>query len=123
RRGGGPRRAGPPAPGGTVDSGAPSGEADTIYTLHSELAPFGASFGCQSASFRLSLTPALLETLRQLSYDVSPDVIAAAARDAASPSNETVSVHLVRTRAVDGELLEARAVTRPYFGLGGSVVS
>ena len=113
----------PLAPGGTVDYGDPIGEADTIYTLHSELATFGASFGCQSASFRLSLAPALLERLRQLTYDVSPEVIDAAARDAASPSNETVSVHLVRTRAVDGELLEARAVTRPYFGLGGSVVS
>jgi lysine 6-dehydrogenase len=113
----------PLAPGGTVDYGDPVGRADTIYTLHSELATFGASFGCQSASFRLSLAPLLLERLRELAYDVSPEVVAAAARDAASPSNQTVSVHLVRARAVDGELLEARAVTRPHFGLGGSVVS
>ena len=113
----------PLAPGGTVDYGDPIGEADTIYTLHSELATFGSSFGCQTASFRLSLPPGLLATLRELAYDVSPEVIAAAARDAASPSDQTVSVHLVRTRAVDGELLEARAVTRPHFGLGGSIVS
>jgi len=77
--------------GGTVDYGDPVGKADTIYTLHSELATFGASFGCQSASFRLSLAPLLLERLRELAYDVSPEVVAAAARDAASPSNQTVS--------------------------------
>jgi saccharopine dehydrogenase (NAD+, L-lysine-forming) len=122
-REGRPEQIEPLAPGGAVDYGDPIGEADTIYTLHSELATFGSSFGCQSASFRLSLAPGLLETLRQLSYDVSPEVIDAAARDAASPSNQTVSVHLVRARAVDGELLDARAVTRPHFGLGGSVVS
>jgi lysine 6-dehydrogenase len=122
-REGRPVRIEPLAPGGTVDYGDPVGRADTIYTLHSELATFGASFGCQSASFRLSLAPLLLERLRELAYDVSPEVVAAAARDAASPSNQTVSVHLVRARAVDGELLEARAVTQPHFGLGGSVVS
>jgi lysine 6-dehydrogenase len=122
-RDGRPEQIEPLAPGGTVDYGDPIGEADTIYTLHSELATFGSSFGCQSASFRLSLAPLLLDRLRELAYDVAPDVIASAARDAASPSNETVSVHLVRVRAVDGELLEARAVTRPHFGLGGSVVS
>jgi saccharopine dehydrogenase (NAD+, L-lysine-forming) len=113
----------PLAPGGTVDYGGPIGQADTIYTLHSELATFGSSFGCQTASFRLSLAPLLLDRLRELAYDVSPEVVAAAAREAASPSNQTVSVHLVRVRAVDGGRLEARAVTRPHFGLGGSVIS
>jgi lysine 6-dehydrogenase len=113
----------PLSPGGTVDYGDPIGEADTVYTLHSELATFGSSFGCRGASFRLSLAPALLERLRELAADASPEAVAGAARDAASPSNQTVSVHLVRTRAIDGELLEARAVTRPHFGLGGSVVS
>jgi saccharopine dehydrogenase (NAD+, L-lysine-forming) len=113
----------PLAPGGTIDYGEPIGEADTIYTLHSELATFGSSFGCQSASFRLSLAPLLLDRLRELAYDVSPELVATAAREAASPSNQTVSVHLVRVRAVDGALIEARAVTRPHFGLGGSVIS
>jgi saccharopine dehydrogenase (NAD+, L-lysine-forming) len=113
----------PLAPGGTVDYGEPIGEADTIYTLHSELATFGESFGCRSAGFRLSLAPLLLERLRELSYDVSPEVIAAAARDSALPSNETVSVHLVRVVAATGESVTARAITRPHFGLGGSVVS
>ena len=112
----------PLAPGGTVDYGDPIGAAETIYTLHSELATFGQSFGCQSASFRLSLAPALLERLEQLAT-ATPEEVQAAAREAASPSNETVSIHLVVTRAVDGEIVIARAITRPHFGLGGSVVS
>jgi len=112
----------PLAPGGTVDYGDPIGEGETIYTLHSELATFGQSFGCQSASFRLSLAPALLERLNQLAT-ATPDEIQAAAKEAASPSNETVSVHLVVSRAADGEIITARAITRPHFGLGGSVVS
>jgi lysine 6-dehydrogenase len=112
----------PLSPGGAVDYGEPIGEAETIFTLHSELATFGESFGCRGASFRLSLAPALLERLKELA-EAPPEEVAQAAREAASPSNQTVSVHLVRVRAVDGEVLEARAVTRPHFGLGGSVVS
>jgi lysine 6-dehydrogenase len=112
----------PLAPGGAVEYGDPIGAAETIFTLHSELATFGESFGCRSASFRLSLAPALLERLTELA-DAPPEVVAQATREAASPSNETVSVHLVRVRALDGELLEARAITRPHFGLGGSVIS
>jgi lysine 6-dehydrogenase len=108
--------------GGSVDFGEPIGSAATIYTLHSELATFGESFGCENASFRLSLAPALLERLQQLAHGPA-EQIAAAAREAASPSNETVSVHLVTARAVDGEIVTARAITMPHFGLGGSVVS
>jgi lysine 6-dehydrogenase len=113
----------PLSAGGPVDYGEPIGEADTIFTLHSELATFGESFGCQRASFRLSLAPALLERLRALAADASSEAVAQATREAASPSNQTVSVHLVKVHAVDGELVEARAVTRSHFGLGGSVVS
>jgi lysine 6-dehydrogenase len=112
----------PLSPGGSVDYGDPIGRAETIYTLHSELATFGESFGCQGASFRLSLAPALLERLEQLA-NATPEQVQAAARDAASPSNETVSVHLVIARAVDGEIVIGRAITMPHFGLGGSVVS
>ena len=122
-RDGRPDQIEPLTPGGTVEYGEPIGAAETIFTLHSELATFGDSFGCETASFRLSLAPALLQRLRALAADASPDAVAAAIREAASPSNETVSIHLVIVRAVDGELLEARAVTRPHFGLGGSVVS
>jgi len=113
----------PLAPGGTVDYGEPIGAAETIFTLHSELATFGASFGCRSASFRLSLAPALLERLKALA-DAPPEAVADAAREAASPSNQTVSVHLVIVHAAGaGAKLTARAVTRPHFGLGGSVIS
>ena len=121
-REGRPEQIEPLSPGGAVDYGEPIGKVETIYTLHSELSTFGESFGCQSASFRLSLAPALLERLKALA-DAPAEEVAQAAREAAAPSKQTVSVHLVRVHAVDGELLEARAITRPHFGLGGSVVS
>jgi lysine 6-dehydrogenase len=108
--------------GGTVSYGEPIGTAETIFTLHSELATFGESFGCRECSFRLSLAPALLDRLKQL-VGATADEIAAAARDAAAPSNETVSVHLVSVRARDGRGVTVRAVTGPHFGLGGSIVS
>ncbi|MGZ4287644.1 MAG: saccharopine dehydrogenase NADP-binding domain-containing protein [Solirubrobacteraceae bacterium] len=56
----------PLSPGGVVDFGEPIGRADTIFTLHSELRTFADSFGCRSASFRLSLAPPLLAGLRDL---------------------------------------------------------
>ena len=112
----------PLSPGGICEYGDPIGPGETIYTLHSELATFGDSFGCKQASFRLSLAPALLARLEELA-DAGADEIAAAAREAASPSNETVSVHLVRVVATDQRGMTARAVTRTHFGLGGGVVS
>ena len=122
-RDGHPEQIEPLTSGGIVDYGDPIGAAETIYTLHSELATFGESFGCRRASFRLSLAPALLSRLRELAADATTEAVAAAAREAASPSNETVSVHLVHVAAASGEAVTARAVTRPHFGLGGSVVS
>jgi saccharopine dehydrogenase (NAD+, L-lysine-forming) len=121
-RDGRPEQIAPLSDGGGVDYGDPIGAAETIYTLHSELATFGESFGCQRASFRLSLAPALLARLQQLAEAPAGEV-AAAAREAASPSNETVSVHLVKVAGTDGSPLTARAITRPHFGLGGSVIS
>jgi hypothetical protein len=56
----------PLSPGGTVDFGPPIGPAETIFTLHSELATFSESFGCENATFRLSLAEPLLERLKQL---------------------------------------------------------
>ncbi len=97
-------------------------EVRTVMILHSELATFGESFGCTSASFRLSLAPALLERLKELAGAPEQDV-KSAAREAATPSNETVSVHLVRVTATDEATVTVRAVTRPHFGLGGSIVS
>jgi lysine 6-dehydrogenase len=107
--------------GGTVDFGDPIGDSETIYTLHSELATFGHSFGCREASFRLSLAAPLLERLKALIGAPDED-IAAAARQAAPQSSETISVHLVRARRGDSAVT-VRAVTRPYNGVGGSVNS
>ncbi|HSC04597.1 MAG TPA: saccharopine dehydrogenase NADP-binding domain-containing protein [Solirubrobacteraceae bacterium] len=121
-RDGRPEQIAPLSGGGTVDYGDPIGAAETIYTLHSELATFGESFGCRRASFRLSLAPALLARLRELA-EAPAEEVAAAAREAASPSNQTVSVHLVKVAGTDGGTLTARAITRPHFGLGGSVIS
>src|SRR5581483_7165906 len=69
----------PLSDGGAVDFGDPIGEVDTIYTLHSELATFGESFGCREASFRLSLPPAVLNRLKEL-VGASGDEVARAAR-------------------------------------------
>jgi lysine 6-dehydrogenase len=112
----------PLSAGGVVDFGEPIGRADTIYTLHSELVTFGASFACRSASFRLSLASALLARLRDLA-GAPADTVEAAARDAVPPSSATVSIHLVKAVAESGEWVKVRAVTRPFFGLGGSIVS
>jgi lysine 6-dehydrogenase len=112
----------PLSAGGTVDFGEPIGAGETIYTLHSELATFGESFGCRSASFRLSLAPALLARLTEL-VGASEQDVATAARDAASPSAQTVSIHLVIVTAESGRSVTVRALSRPHFGLGGSIVS
>lgn len=107
--------------GGAIDFGEPIGASDTIYTLHSELATFGESFGCREASFRLSLAGPLLDRLRRLA-GASDEEVAAAAQQAEPQSNQTVSVHLVRIRAPETEI-SIRAVTRPHNGVGGSVNS
>jgi saccharopine dehydrogenase-like NADP-dependent oxidoreductase len=112
----------PLAPGGVVDYGPPIGEVQTIYTLHSELATFGESFGCRAASFRLSLAPPLLARLKQL-VGASEQEVAQATREAAAASAQTISVHLVTVSTGSGRTLSMRAITRPHFGLGGSIVS
>jgi saccharopine dehydrogenase (NAD+, L-lysine-forming) len=112
----------PMSDGGVVDYGPPIGEAPTIFTLHSELATFGESFGCSAASFRLSLTPKLLEQLRAL-VGAPAEQVAAAARSAEPQSNRTVSVHVVTVSAPGERRVTVRSVTEPHFGLGGSIVS
>jgi lysine 6-dehydrogenase len=121
-RDGRPAEIEPLTSGGRVDFGPPIGEADTIYTLHSELATFGESFGCQTASFRLSLTPALLSRLKEL-IAASTEQVAKAAREAAPQSAQTVSVHLVKVASDGGWTVSVRAESPPHFGLGGSIVS
>ena len=112
----------PLAEGGVVDYGPPIGEGETIYTLHSELATFGESFGCTAASFRLSLTPALLARLKEL-VGASAEELAAVAGSAAPQSAQTISVHVVAVSGESGETATVRAVSHPYLGLGGSIVS
>jgi lysine 6-dehydrogenase len=109
--------------GGEVDFGDPIGKAETIFTLHSELVSFGESFGCSECSFRLSLAPATEQRLRELS-NATPEQVALAQADAAPPSGETVSVHLIEARG-GGRSVLVRSVTSPYrpFGIGGSIVS
>ena len=50
-----PQEMEPLQPGPTVDFGEPIGEAETIYTLHSEVLTFGESFGATNVTFALSL--------------------------------------------------------------------
>ncbi len=116
-----PEQIPPLTPGGIIDYGDPIGAAETVYTLHSELATFGESFGCASAGFRLSLSEPLLARLKELAGAPAAEV-AAASRASAPQSNHTVSVHLV-TVAAGERTITARAVTRPHNGVGGSVNS
>jgi saccharopine dehydrogenase-like NADP-dependent oxidoreductase len=122
-RNGEPVRLQPLSPGGEVNFGEPIGRAETIYTLHSEIRTFGQSFGCASASFRLSLGRELLERLRELAAG-SEEEMRSAARQAQLPSPRTVSVHLVEASG-HGRTVRMRAVTEPNeeWGLGGGVVS
>ena len=122
-RGSEPSEIEPLTPGGSVDFGDPIGPAETIYTLHSEMRTFGESFGCRDASFRLSLSPELLDELRKL-VGASEAEIARAAKEAEPPSSRTVSVHVVDARA-GGREVRVRAVTPPLerWGLGGGIVS
>jgi lysine 6-dehydrogenase len=113
----------PMSDGGAVDFGDPIGEAATINTLHSEMLTFPDSFGCRDASFRLSLHPELLARLRELA-EASPAEVERAAAEAAPPSRNTVSVHLVEASGA-GRSVRVRSVTRPVerLGFGGGVTS
>ncbi len=113
----------PLAVAGRFDFGPPIGDAETIYTLHSEMRTFPVSFGCSEGSFQLSLSPPLLARLREL-VDASEEEIAAAAAEAQPPSPNTVSVHVVDARGGSERAL-ATCVTPPHeeWGLGGGIVS
>jgi lysine 6-dehydrogenase len=122
-RGGEPTEIEPLSPGGKVAFSEPIGEAETIYTLHSELRTFGDSFDCKDASFRLSLAPHVLERVQALSGAPEAE-IERAAREALPPSPRTVAVHLVEAEGA-GRVARARALTNPMpeWGIGGGVVS
>ena len=114
----------PLSDGGVLDYGDPIGLAQTIYTLHSEPRTFPESFGCSEASFRLSLSPALMERLREL-VDASPEEVEAAQASAQPASPKTYSVHVADATAADGRFVRVACITRPLEGwrLGGGVVS
>ena len=88
----------------------PVGRATGIYTLHSELATLPASFpSLRDASFRLCLSPGLLEKLLALEDGELPEPYA--------QSEESVAVHEVEL-AADGYRVVGTTVTR-----GGSAKS
>jgi lysine 6-dehydrogenase len=109
--------------GGEVAFPGPIGRASTIYTLHSEVRTFPSSFACGACSFRLSLTPMVLERVRAL-IGATEEEIDAAARAASPASANTVSVHVVEAEA-NGTLATVTAVTSPLsrWGIGGGIVS
>jgi saccharopine dehydrogenase (NAD+, L-lysine-forming) len=113
----------PLQPGPRTDFGDPIGEADTIFTLHSEVITFGESFRCPNVTFALSLSPRVLEGLKELA-GASEERIAEVARSASPPSTNTVSVHIVEVAGADS-VVRARSVTPPHarWGLGGGIVS
>ena len=88
----------------------PVGRAKGIYTLHSELATLPSSLSSlREGSFRLCLSPGLLEKLLALDEGELPEPY--------TQSPESVAVHEVELRA-DGERVVGRTVTR-----GGSAKS
>ena len=109
--------------GPRADFGDPIGEAETIFTLHSEVLTFGKSFSAPNVTFALSLSPQVLESLKEL-VGASEERIAEVARSASPPSANTVSVHVVEVAGPEG-VVRARSVTPPNegWGLGGGIVS
>ena len=85
----------PLSDGGEVDFGEPIGVAETIYTLHSEPRTFGESFGCRECSFRLSLSPPLLERLRELTARRARGGARGRARGGPPVLAKTFSVHII----------------------------
>ena len=113
----------PMTDGGEIDFPDPIGRGETIYTLHSEVRTFAESFGCSECSFRLSLSPAVLERVRAL-VGASDEQIAAAAAAAVPSSPHTVSAHMIDAVGPGGAV-RVTAITRPMegWGLGGGIVS
>jgi lysine 6-dehydrogenase len=118
-----PQELRPLQPGPAVDFGDPIGEAETIFTLHSEVLTFGESFGARNVTFALSLRPEVLDSLKELA-GASEEQVAEAARSASPPSARTTGVHLVEVTG-GGRMVRARSITEPRgeWELGGGVVS
>ena len=118
-----PRELEPLQRGPTAEFGDPIGDGETIFTLHSEVLTFGDSFGAPNVTFALSLSPKVLESLKEL-RGASEERIAEVARSASPPSANTVSIHVVEMAGED-TTVRARSVTPPReaWGLGGGIVS
>jgi lysine 6-dehydrogenase len=123
QRDGAPTALEPMQPGGSVALPDPIGDAETIYTLHSEVRTFPSSFGCGDCSFRLSLAPKTLERVRALS-DADELAVAKASGEALPASPATVSIHQIEA-AGDERSVTVTAITNPVerWGIGGSIVS
>ena len=118
-----PQEMRPVQDGPSADFGDPIGVADTIFTLHSEVLTFGDSFGAPNVTFALSLSPKVLESLKEL-QGASEERIAEVARSASPPSANTLSIHIVEVSGAE-TVIRARSVTPPNeaWGLGGGIVS
>jgi saccharopine dehydrogenase-like NADP-dependent oxidoreductase len=131
----------PMTPAGVIEFGEPVGPAETVYTIHSEMATFPASFGAREVGFQLSLDPSFLAKVRLLAEtglagtaQVEVDgqtvvprrvLLALLARlPRAEPSLRTVGIHRVEAYAPDGAAV-VECVTRavPGFGFGGGIAS
>jgi saccharopine dehydrogenase (NAD+, L-lysine-forming) len=125
--GGKPKELRPLQPGPVVDFGEPIGEAETIFTLHSETLTLGDT-GATDVTFALALSPRVREAVEVL-LGAAPEEVEAAAKAASRPSPNTVSVHIADVHGIDAggvaATVRARSVTPPHeaWGLGGGVVS
>jgi len=132
----------PMSDAGTVEFGPPAGPASTIYTIHSEQATFGQSFGARNVSFQLSLNPAFLDRIRfltELGLAATEPIEVRGVRVAprhvllallaqlpkASPSRQAFGIHRVEAHGRQGGLAIVECVTSAVDRLdfGGGVIS
>ena len=124
----------PMTPAGIVEFGDPVGPAETVFTIHSEMATFPQSFGARDVGFQLSLDPRFLAKVRLLAelglastdaveLDGGPvvprrlllELIRRLPR--AEPSRSTVGVHRIEAYGPAGTAV-VECVTRAVEGLG-----
>jgi lysine 6-dehydrogenase len=132
----------PMSEAGTVEFGPPAGPAQTIYTIHSEQATFGESFGARNVSFQLSLNPVFLDRIRFLTelglagtepvevrgVRVTPRHVLLALMaqlPKASPSHHAFGIHRIEAHGREGGLAIVECVTSAVDRLdfGGGVLS
>ena len=124
----------PMTPAGVIEFGDPVGPAETVFTIHSEMATFPQSFGARDVGFQLSLDPAFLAKVRLLAElglasteavevnggSVVPrrlllELLRRLPR--AEPSRRTVGVHRIEAYGPAGTAV-VECVTRAVEGLG-----